>query len=193
VSADRNREKIRLSGTIAMDAAFSPVRKVNFVVSSARVGQRTDYDKLSIEVWTDGSLRPDDAVAVRARILQDQVSVLINFDVEEIESQETARSLRASRSTRTFPLRRRARSVGSLGNCLQNATSSTSASCAEDRVGNAPRLRRKFAAGDQELLARWGFVARLARLSRSETLDRMRLEQTVTERAARTRRMQRFR
>jgi DNA-directed RNA polymerase subunit alpha len=53
---------------------FSPVRKVNFVVSSARVGQRTDYDKLSLEVFTDGSVRPDDAVAVAARILQDQLA-----------------------------------------------------------------------------------------------------------------------
>src|SRR6185436_4057755 len=89
VSADRSREEDAAVGTIAMDAAFSPVRKVNFVVSSARVGQRTDYDKLSLEVWTDGSVRPDDAVAVAARILQDQVSVLINFDVEEVESHDS--------------------------------------------------------------------------------------------------------
>ena len=61
---------------------------MNFTVSSARVGQRTDYDKLSLEVWTDGSVRPDDAVAIAARIMQDQVSVLINFDAEALEAQE---------------------------------------------------------------------------------------------------------
>ena len=90
VPADRNRDEEAPVGTIALDAAFSPVRKVNFVVTSARVGQRTDYDKLSIEVHTDGGIKPDDAVAVAARIIQDQVQVFINFDADELEAQESA-------------------------------------------------------------------------------------------------------
>ena len=70
-------------GTINVDAVFSPIRKVNYVVSHARVGQITDYDKLVLEVWTDGSLNPADAIAYSAKILKQQLDVFINF--EEVE------------------------------------------------------------------------------------------------------------
>ncbi len=79
VSAERNREEEQPVDTIFMDAVFSPIRKVNFTVTNARVGQRTDYDRLVLEVWTDGSETPEDALAYAARILQDQVSIFINF------------------------------------------------------------------------------------------------------------------
>lgn len=68
------------AGVIPLDAFFSPVRKVNYNVSQSRVGQRTDYDKLEMEVWTDGSVRPEDAVAFASKILKDQLSIFINFD-----------------------------------------------------------------------------------------------------------------
>ncbi|MBI4403876.1 MAG: DNA-directed RNA polymerase subunit alpha [Deltaproteobacteria bacterium] len=68
------------AGVILLDAFFSPVRKVNYTVSHARVGQRTDYDKLEMEVWTDGSMRPEDAIAYGSKILKDQLSIFINFD-----------------------------------------------------------------------------------------------------------------
>ena len=68
------------AGVIPIDAFFSPVRKVNYIVSHARVGQQTDYDRLDIEVWTDGSIRPEDAVAYGSKILKDQLSIFINFD-----------------------------------------------------------------------------------------------------------------
>ncbi len=80
VSADRNKEEDAPLGTIPIDALYSPVRRVNFAVSNARVGQRTDYDKLTMEVWTDGSIRPEDAIAYAARILQDQLSVFVSFE-----------------------------------------------------------------------------------------------------------------
>jgi DNA-directed RNA polymerase subunit alpha len=67
-------------GLIAMDASYSPVRKVAYVVEQARVGQMTNYDRLILEVWTDGSVTPDDAIAYSAKILKDQLSVFINFD-----------------------------------------------------------------------------------------------------------------
>jgi DNA-directed RNA polymerase subunit alpha len=67
-------------GLITLDASFSPVRKVAYMVEQARVGQMTNYDKLLLEVWTDGSLSPEDAVAYSAKILKDQLSVFINFD-----------------------------------------------------------------------------------------------------------------
>lgn len=80
VSADTLRTEDVPAGVIPIDAFFSPVRKVNYVVSHARVGQRTDYDKLELEVFTDGSVRPEDAVAYGSKILKDQLSIFINFD-----------------------------------------------------------------------------------------------------------------
>ena len=67
-------------GLIKLDASFSPVRKVAYVVEQARVGQMTNYDKLVLEVWTDGSVTPEDAIAYSAKIIKDQISVFINFD-----------------------------------------------------------------------------------------------------------------
>jgi len=69
-------------GTIAIDSVFSPIRQVNYRISNARVGQRTDYDKLTMEVWTDGSVRPEDTIAFAAKILKEQMHVFINFDEE---------------------------------------------------------------------------------------------------------------
>ena len=67
-------------GLIKLDASFSPVRKVAYVVEQARVGQMTNYDKLILEVWTDGSITPEDSIAYSAKIIKDQISVFINFD-----------------------------------------------------------------------------------------------------------------
>ena len=67
-------------GLIKLDASFSPVRKVAYAVEQARVGQMTNYDKLILEVWTDGSVTPEDAIAYSAKIIKDQISVFINFD-----------------------------------------------------------------------------------------------------------------
>ncbi len=70
-------------GTIPIDALFSPIRKVNYQVTNARVGQVTDYDKLILEVWTDGAVTPQDAVAYAAKIIKEQLTVFINFDETE--------------------------------------------------------------------------------------------------------------
>lgn len=67
-------------GVIKLDSSFSPVRKVAYTVEQARVGQMTNYDRLLLEVWTDGSLTPEDAIAYSAKIIKDQISVFINFD-----------------------------------------------------------------------------------------------------------------
>lgn len=87
VPADRNRDEKAPVGTIPIDAIFSPITKVNFVVSNARVGQMTDYDKLTLEVWTDGSVKPEDAIAFAAKIVKEQLTIFINFD-EEAEPQQ---------------------------------------------------------------------------------------------------------
>lgn len=89
VPADRNRDEKAPVGTIPIDSIFSPLTKVNFTITNARVGQITDYDKLTIEVWTDGSVKPQDAVAYASKILKDQLTIFINFD-EEAEPVEEA-------------------------------------------------------------------------------------------------------
>lgn len=80
VTAESLKREDLPAGVVPIDAFFSPVRKVNYTVSHARVGQTTDYDKLEMEVWTDGSVRPEDAVAYGSKILKDQLSIFINFD-----------------------------------------------------------------------------------------------------------------
>jgi DNA-directed RNA polymerase subunit alpha len=84
--AEANKDEDAPSGTIPIDAVYSPVKRVNYAVGNARVGQRTDYDKLTMEVWTDGSILPEDAVAYSAKILKEQVTIFINFD-EQLEPQ----------------------------------------------------------------------------------------------------------
>jgi len=87
VPAEKNKEEGQPIGTIPIDAIFSPITKVNYTVTNARVGQITDYDKLTLEVWTNGCVRPEDAVAYAAKILKDQLSIFINFE-EEPETEE---------------------------------------------------------------------------------------------------------
>ncbi|HEX9157500.1 MAG TPA: DNA-directed RNA polymerase subunit alpha, partial [Syntrophales bacterium] len=83
VPAERNREEGQPIGTVPIDALFSPIRKVNYTVSHSRVGQITDYDRLSLEVWTNGNVSPADAIGYAAKILKEQLSVFINFDEGE--------------------------------------------------------------------------------------------------------------
>ncbi|NWF92617.1 MAG: DNA-directed RNA polymerase subunit alpha [Syntrophaceae bacterium] len=90
VPAERNKEENQPIGTIPMDAIFSPVKKVNYTVTNARVGQITDYDKLTLEVWTDGSLSPEEAVSHSAKILKNQLSIFTSFEEEEEEETEAS-------------------------------------------------------------------------------------------------------
>ena len=183
VTADANRDEDAPVGTIAMDSAYSPIRKVNFTVTSARVGQRTDYDKLALEVWTDGSVRPDDAVAVAARILQDQVAVLINFDVDEIEAQEAVREPESDDWNENL-----FRCVDELelsvrsANCLQNADIKYIGELvqrSEAEMLKTKNFGRKSLLEIKELLAEMGLALgmKLPSFPERETLDRMRLEQ----------------
>jgi DNA-directed RNA polymerase subunit alpha len=120
VPAERNKSGMMPLGTIAVDALFSPIRKVNYQVTNARIGQVTDYDKLTLEVWTDGSVVPADAVAFAAKIIKEQLNIWINF--EEVEEpypiqgeEEEPLNENLFRSVEELEL-----SVRSA-NCLQNA------------------------------------------------------------------------
>ncbi len=125
VPAERNKIAGAPIGVIPIDALFSPVRKVNYQVTNARVGQVTDYDRLSLELWTDGSVAPVDAVAYAAKIIKEQLSIFINFDeveepvTEAVQIEETKLNENLFRSVDELEL-----SVRSA-NCLQNANIKT--------------------------------------------------------------------
>jgi len=122
VPAERNKEENQPIGTIPMDAIFSPIRKVNYTVTNARVGQITDYDKLTLEVWTDGSLSPEEAVVHAAKILKNQLSIFVAFEEEEEEMEVSPEQDEAARLNENL-----FRSVDELelsvrsANCLKHA------------------------------------------------------------------------
>jgi DNA-directed RNA polymerase subunit alpha len=89
VPGERSEDEEEPLGTIRLDAIYAPVKRANFVVTNARVGQRTDYDRLALEIWTDGSLSPRDALTYAARVMRDQMSIFAGVDEEE-ESVPTA-------------------------------------------------------------------------------------------------------
>ena len=89
--AEANIDQDAPVGTIPVDSVFSPIKRVSYVVGNARVGQKTDYDKLTMEVWTDGSVKPEDAVAYAGKILKEQMAIFINFD-EELEPEPEKKS-----------------------------------------------------------------------------------------------------
>jgi len=121
--AEANKDQDALVGTIPVDSVFSPIKRVSYVVGNARVGQKTDYDKLTMEVWTDGSVKPEDAVAYAAKILKEQMSFFINFD-EQLEPEPEKKSSETQKPKFNENLYR---SVEELelsvrsANCLKNA------------------------------------------------------------------------
>jgi DNA-directed RNA polymerase subunit alpha len=121
VPAERNKRETMPVDVIPIDAIFSPVRKVNFQVEDTRVGQATDYNKLIVEVWTDGSVLPQDAVAYAAKILKDHLTIFINFE-EEPEAEEEAVDETRDRMVENLsrPVEELELSVRSA-NCLKNS------------------------------------------------------------------------
>jgi DNA-directed RNA polymerase subunit alpha len=83
VTADRQRNVEHMIGLIPLDSIFSPIRKVNFSVDDTRVGQNVDFDRLTIEIETNGSVTPDEALSTAAQIMQDQLDLFVNFTNEE--------------------------------------------------------------------------------------------------------------
>ncbi len=121
VPASQFRAEGQSVGTIPMDAVFSPIRRVNYNVTHARVGQQTDYDKLTLECWTNGAIGPEDALGIAAKILKEQAQIFINFS-EDVEPELPEPEIREERINENL-----LRSVDELelsvrsANCLQNA------------------------------------------------------------------------
>jgi DNA-directed RNA polymerase subunit alpha len=120
VPAEKNKTEDMPIGTIPIDSIFSPVKKINYMVTPARVGRETDFDRLNLEVWTDGTVSPADAVAYAAKILKEQLTIFINFE-EPVEMPialpEEPKPLNPNLFKSVDELELSVRS----GNCLQNA------------------------------------------------------------------------
>ncbi len=125
VSAEKNFDEDLPIGYIPIDSVHSPVKKVNYVVDPARLGQMTDYDKLTLEVWTNGCAKPADAIGLAAKLLKDHMSIFINFEEAEevVEEEQPKREVKTNeyldRSVEELEL-----SVRS-NNCLKNANIKT--------------------------------------------------------------------
>lgn len=121
VPAEVNSAYIEVVGTIPMDCIFTPVPKVKYSIEPCRVGQRNDYDKLILEIWTDGSIKPEDALAEAAKIAKDYFSIFVNFNEDEYSSGEDLdEGDEMIRKLLNTPVEELELSVRS-SNCLKNA------------------------------------------------------------------------
>ncbi len=121
---DENKVPDQAIGVIAIDSLFSPVSRVRYSVESARVGQRTDYDKLILEVWTDGRLTPDDAVLQASAILQHHLDVFVGYDKDAVEFEEEQRPVDDEKSKLRRLLNMSVNEIElsvRAANCLNNA------------------------------------------------------------------------
>src|SRR5580658_7547822 len=158
ISADKNFDADLGLGFIPVDSVHSPVRKVNYLVEAARLGQITDYDKLTIEIWTNGTVFPADALGLSAKLLKDHMSIFINFE-EEMEAGHDAhdgpamRNENLNRSVEELEL-----SVRSY-NCLKNANIATSGELiqkTEAEMLKTKNFGRKSLNEIKEILAQMG-------------------------------------
>ena len=181
VSAEHNKEEGDPVGTVPLDAIFSPVLKVNFNVTNARVGQRTDYDRLVIEIWTDGSVKPEDALAYAARILQDQLAIFINFDEQTEIAEPLEETIEGKINENLFrPVDELELSVRSA-NCLQNADIKFIGELvqrSEQEMLKTKNFGRKSLNEIREILHEMGlgFGMRLEGFPNREELERRRLQ-----------------
>ena len=125
VSAEKNFDEDLALGYIPIDSVHSPVHKVKYGVESARLGQMTDYEKLNLELWTNGAVTPQDAIGLAAKLLKDHMQIFINFE-EDIAAEEVATELRGDRYTEHLnkSVEELELSVRSY-NCLKNANIQT--------------------------------------------------------------------
>src|SRR5580698_10253547 len=125
VAADRNYDEDLPLGYIPIDSVHSPVRKVNFTVEAARLGQMTDYDKLTLEVWTNGAISPQDAIGQASKLLKDHMTIFINFEeLPETAEEPAERALNQMNEVLNRSVEELELSVRSY-NCLKNANIQT--------------------------------------------------------------------
>jgi len=161
VSADKNFDEDLALGYIPIDSVHSPVRKVNFSVEAARLGQMTDYDKLTLEVWTNGAVSPQDAIGYAAKLLKDHMAIFINFEeVAEQTEEISERGLDKQNEVLNRSVEELELSVRSY-NCLKNANIQTIAELVQKTEAEMLRTKnfgRKSLNEIKEILANMGLA-----------------------------------
>jgi DNA-directed RNA polymerase subunit alpha len=158
VPSEVNERYVDVIGTIPLDAIFSPVKKVKYAVVPTRVVQRNDYDKLELEIWTDGTVKPEDALAEAAKIAKDHFSVFINFDENNLglddDYDEDDERIRQILNTPVEELELSVRS----SNCLKNANIKTIGELTrktEDDIAKTRNFGKKSLQEIKEKLKEW--------------------------------------
>ncbi|MGP1511337.1 MAG: DNA-directed RNA polymerase subunit alpha [Treponema sp.] len=159
VPAEVNEHYIEVVGTIPIDAIFTPVPKVKYSIEPCRVGQRNDYDKLILEIWTNGTIAPEDALAEAAKIAKDHFSIFVNFNDSEVsggdEGDEEDARVKEILNTPVEELELSVRS----SNCLKNANIRTIGELTkktEDDIGKTRNFGKKSLTEIKERLQEWG-------------------------------------
>jgi len=184
VPSEVNERYIDVIGTIVLDAIYSPVRKVKFAVEPTRVGQRSDYDKLVLEIWTDGTIKPDDALAEAAKIAKDHFTVFINFDESnfgfEEESDEDNERIRNILNTPVEELELSVRS----SNCLKNADIKTIGELTrktEDDIAKTRNFGKKSLQEIKEKLKEWNLSLGITESALKNAVQKMPKKEAADE------------
>ncbi|MDX9800811.1 MAG: DNA-directed RNA polymerase subunit alpha [Spirochaetia bacterium] len=158
VPAETNEKYIEIIGTIPVDAIFSPIKRVIYNIENTRVGYRNDYDKLILEVWTDGTVTPEDAIAEAAKVAKDHFTIFINFDEDTVgvedDVDEEEERIRKILDTPVDELELSVRS----SNCLKNANIRTIGeltSKSEDEIAKTRNFGKKSLSEIKEKLKEW--------------------------------------
>ena len=159
--AEVNEHYIEIIGTLPMDAIFTPVQKVKYAIEPCRVGQRNDYDKLVLEIWTDGTITPDNALAEAAKIAKDHFAIFINFnDKDVIGSDENDEGDESIQKLLNTPVEELELSVRS-SNCLKNANIRTIGELTkktEDDIAKTRNFGKKSLQEIKEKLQEWNLT-----------------------------------
>mgnify|MGYP003480240817 CR=1 FL=1 len=161
IPAEVNSNYVEVVGTIPMDAIFSPVRKVKYAIEPCRVGERNDYDKLVLEIWSDGTISPEDALAEAAKIAKDHFSIFVNFNDSDVSgSDDMDEGDERIRSLLNTPVEELELSVRS-SNCLKNANIRTIGELTrktEDDIAKTRNFGKKSLTEIKEKLLEWGLT-----------------------------------
>jgi DNA-directed RNA polymerase subunit alpha len=159
VPAELNEQYIEEIGTIPIDSLFSPITRVVYEVEPTRLGNRTDYDKLTLQVWTNGAISPDDALAEAAKIAKDHFSIFINFDEETIQGDDDgSEDLKGIQGILNTPVEELELSVRS-SNCLKNGNIRTIGELigrSEDELSKVRNFGKKSLSEIKDKLKEWG-------------------------------------
>ena len=161
VPAETNEHYIEIVGTIPMDAIFTPVQKVKYAIEPCRVGQRNDYDKLILEIWTDGTISPENALGEAAKIAKDHFAIFVNFNDKDVagsdDGDEGDESIQKLLNTQVEELELSVRS----SNCLKNANIRTIGELTrktEDDIAKTRNFGKKSLAEIKEKLLEWNLT-----------------------------------